>query len=253
MSTEVELAQLVGRRADRRLLERDSGALPASLGTPPPAAAVGPARRRLTLLGATFTGASLLGGIALVVVAVVALIAGAPIGLVAGALVVGLLLAGTHWGWAHVAEVTADSLERRTQQDAEALRERWLESVEPYTRHEVATEVDEDGSIEILSYVYRPVAVGESAFDFEREVVARERHSGDEPGAQVAERAELLRRQAAAQTARQRALYEATAAAYHAALLSRDDERSRVQARRAAAQALSEAINRNLREPPLIE
>jgi hypothetical protein len=253
MSTEGDLAQLVGRRADRRLLDRDAGALPASLGVPPEPAGASRASRRLTVLGATFTGASLMGGIALVVIAVVLLIAGAPVAIVGGAMVLGLLLAGTHWGWAHVAEVTASSLERRVQAGAEMARERWLEAIEPYDRYEVVTEVDEDGAIEIVSYAYRPIAVGENGFDFERAVLSRERHSGDEPGAQVAERAELLRHQAAAQTARRRALYEQTAQAYSVALATRDDEQARLQARRAAAQALSEAINRNLREPPLIE
>jgi hypothetical protein len=253
METESGLEQLIGRRADRRLLERDGAALPASLGAPPPPAPESGARRRLTLLGATFTGASLLIGIGLIVVSVVALIAGAPIAFVAGALVLGLLLAGTHWGWAHVAEVAAGSLERRADADAETRRQRWLEAIEPYARYEVATEVDDDGCIDIVSYAYRPLAVGDNGFDFVREVVARERHPGDEPSAQVAERAELLRRGAAAETRRQRELYEAAAAAYRAVLRSRDDERARLEARRAAAQALSEAINRNLRDPPLTE
>jgi hypothetical protein len=78
-------------------------------------------------------------------------------------------------------------------------------------------------------------------------------HSAEEPGAAVAERAELLRREAAADTNRERQLYAVAADAYETALLDRDDEQQRRDARRAASEALSHQINAKLRDPPLIE
>jgi hypothetical protein len=69
----------------------------------------------------------------------------------------------------------------------------------------------------------------------------------------VTERAELLRRDAARETERERERYEIAADAYETALLEQGDEQERLAARRAAAAALSEQINANLRDPPLIE
>jgi hypothetical protein len=69
----------------------------------------------------------------------------------------------------------------------------------------------------------------------------------------VTERAELLRRQAAQDTARERERYEAAHDAYEQAMLENADEQERLAAARAASQALSEQINTNLREPPLVE
>ena len=69
----------------------------------------------------------------------------------------------------------------------------------------------------------------------------------------MAERAELLRREAAADTDRERQRYEVAADAYETALLNADDEQERRAARRAASEALSQQINANLRDPPLTE
>ena len=55
---------------------------------------------------------------------------------------------------------------------------------------------------------HRPIFSGDSRFTFARDVDHREVHSGDEPAAAVAERAELLRRQAAQDTERERERYE---------------------------------------------
>ncbi len=115
------------------------------------------------------------------------------------------------------------------------------------------TSVDDDGSIRIVSIRKLPVPSGEHRFTFEREVEAEEVHSAEEPGAAVAERAELLRRRAAADTERERERFELASDAYEAALMRSDDEEQQRIARRAASQALSEQINTNLREPPLTE
>src|SRR5205807_2723374 len=111
----------------------------------------------------------------------------------------------THWGWVHVAELAGQRLEARANRDVIDSRHTWLKAIEPYTRWEVTAGTREDGSIAIVTTRYRPVASaspsGERTFTFVRQEVAREVHSGDEPAATVSERAELLRRQAAMETA----------------------------------------------------
>jgi hypothetical protein len=132
-------------------------------------------------------------------------------------------------------------------------RRQWLACIEPYTRWSVSTEAGDDGSITIVTLRHRPVPAGDRKFTFRREVVGRETYSADEPAAVVTERAELLRRQAAATTGRERERYEVANHAYHRTLLARDDEQQRLAATRAASEALSEQINSNLRDPPLTE
>ena len=101
---------------------------------------------------------------------------------------------------------------------------RWLEQIEPYQRWEVSASTGEDGSIAISTVAYRPVACREGTFTFVREQTAQEIHSGDEPAARVAERAELLRRQAALDTARERERYLAVYDAYEQARLARPEQ-----------------------------
>jgi hypothetical protein len=201
---------------------------------------------------------SLVGGVALIVAGLVSLVAGGSAVLGAVALVFGIVLVATHWGWVHVAELTANTLEGRRFASLLERRRAWLATIEPYPRWEVGTSTEADGSIAIVTVLYRPVACARGAlpsgartstaartlpsrartstaggtFTFVREEVGREVHSGDEPGASVAERAELLRRQAVAAHA---------------------SEQERVAAVRAASEALSERINANLRDPPLVE
>ncbi len=245
-------AELVGREPDERLLTEDLDKLPTAVGRPQ-TAPIRRSRQRIVGAGATLTGVSLVVGVALVLLGV---IDGLASGLdVAGVLafVVGLLLIGTHWGWVHVAEITANSIEGRANADVLARRRQWLATIEPYTRTEVSTTVEDDGSISIYSIRHRPVPTGERRFTFAREVEHREMHPADEPAAAVAERAEQLRREAALATERQRERYEIAAQAYESALMGRADEEQRRLARRAASEALSGQINSNLREPPLIE
>ena len=75
----------------------------------------------------------------------------------------------------------------------------------------------------------------------------------DEPAAAVTERAESLRREAALDTERERERYQIAADAYESALLDDADEQQRLLAQRAASEALSNQINSNLRDPPLLE
>jgi len=252
VASEVDPVQLLGRSPDERLGEEDLGQLPASVGRPPAAPPESAARRRVVRAGATMTGVTLLGGLGLALLAVVEAIAGAG-AIWWGVLALGVVLVATHWGWVHVAELTGNRIESRR---AAALRDRrreWLRGIEPYPRWEVATSAGEDGTITIRTTVHRPVPAGEATYTFVCEEAAREVYSGEEPAAEVAGRAELLRRRAAAATREARERYEAARDAYERVLLARDDEAQRRAALRAASEALSERINANLREPPLVE
>jgi hypothetical protein len=252
MSPEADLARLVGLEPDNRLLGDDLEKLPDSVGRPDPVPD-SPARRRLVALGATLTGVSLIGGLALIVLGVVGAISGASAAATVAAFVIGAVLVGTHWGWVHVAELSATSLESRRNASLLHQRREWLEQIAPYPRWEVSADTGADGSIAIVTVSYRPVVRSDTTFTFVREEVAREVHPGDEPAAAVAERAELVRRQAALDTARERERYEAAHDAYERAVLDNADEQERVAAVRAASEALSERINSNLRDPPLVE
>lgn len=252
MSETSELVELVGRAADERLLGDHAASLPATVGRPESLPPPSPARARLVGIGATLTGVTLILGVVLVVAGTIEALSNAA-ALAIAAIAVGVAFVGTHWGWVHVAEATADSIDRRRNAAVLDRRELWLAQIQPYTRHEVTTSVDDDGSIRIVRSAYRPVRSGDNGFTFVVEVEHEEVRSPDEPSAQVAESAELLRRQAAADTERERQQFQIASDAYEAALLSRDDAEQQKAARRAASEALSEQINSNLRDPPLVE
>jgi hypothetical protein len=246
----MDLAELVDRRADERLLsERD---LPHSIGRPEAAPPPSRTRGRIVAVGATLTGLTLLIGIALVAGGIAEAVSSAAV-LAIALIAAGVAFVGTHWGWVHVAEAAGQAIDRRRDTEALDRQRRWLDAVKPYTRYEVTTHVDPDGSIHIVRVRYEPSATGERGFTLVREVELDEVHPAEEPGAPVAERAELLRRQAAADTETERQRYEIAAGAYETALLDHDDEQQRRDARRAASEALSAQINAKLRDPPLIE
>jgi hypothetical protein len=244
-------AELVGREPDERLLSKDVDKLPDAVGrpeTPPPSRV----RRRVVGAGAALTGVSLVLGVLLVLLGVIDALSGIDAAAVL-AVIVGAVLIATHWGWVHVAEITANSIEGRANADVLARQRQWLAEIEPYARVEVSTVVEDDGSIAILSVRHRPVPSGDRSFTFVREVEHREVHSPDEPAAAVTERAEHLRRDAALATDRERERYEIAAAAYRGALLGQEDDEQRRLAQRAASEALSGQINTHLREPPIVE
>lgn len=250
MASGDDFAALVGRRPDERLLDEDLPQLPEEVGAPEPLPAH-PARRRIVAAGVTLTGVTLLGGLALVVLGIVETITGGLDTAAIAALAVGIGLAATHWGWVHVAEATATALDGRVQAAVAERNRAWLTGIAPYARLTVTTSTGPDGSIAIITARHRPVPAGEDRFTFVREVVGREVHSADEPAAVVAERAELLRRQAADATAAERERFGAARDAYESARLSAADERERLEAARAASRALSDQINARLRDPPL--
>ncbi len=252
MPREEDPLEFVGSKPDHRMLGEDLRHLPASMGQPPKPLPESPARRQVVRLGATMTGATLVVGVMLALLGLIEAIANGGLSwfLVLG---VGLVLAGTHWGWVHVAELTGNTIEGRRRASLEELYKQWLGEIEPYSRWEVATRADEDGSITIETLRHRPLSRGEQTFTFVRELESREVHPADEPAAAVTERAELLRREAAARTRQAQEQFEAARDAYDRVLIAQDDEQQRRAALRAASEALSERINSNLRDPPLTE
>jgi len=252
MSEESDPAELVGCRPDEQLLELDAPNRPAEVGRPLPIPATH-ARGVIVGAGAGMTGLSLVGGVALIAFALVTSFTDGADLLRGILLALGIMLVATHWGWVHVAELSARAVEKGHGRELVDRNHRWLEGIAPYSRYEVETEVEEDGSIAIFSLHYRPVLAGQGRFTFVREVQHREVHSEDEPAATITDRAERLRREAALATQRELERYLVAAEAYETSRLLEEDERERLEARRATARALSEQINANLRDPPLEE
>jgi hypothetical protein len=252
MSENSSPVEFVDREPDERLLSDDLAKLPEDIGRPEEIVPTR-ARGRIVGTGATLTAASLVVGSLLVLLGLVDAVSSGIDGISIAILVVGAILVITHWGWVHVAEITANSIEGRSTAEVEDRRRQWLSTIKPYARFEITTSVEEDGSITIHRVAYRPVVSGERRFTFEREIEQEEVHPGDEPAAAVTERAELLRRQAAEDTERERERYDVAADAYESALIDDADEQQRRLARRAASEALSRQINSNLRDPPLLE
>ena len=250
MTGDSEPQVLVGRSADERLLEAGPESLPSSIGRP--VALPERSGSSVVAAGVALGAVTLIGGVALAILGLVRLIDGAGLTAVAE-LWAGIILVATHWGWVHVAAWSNDKLEAGRHQDVVADRRRWLETIEPYERYEVGTSVGEDGSITIETVCHRPAATDAQHFTFTPQQVAVEVHASDQPAAAIAERAEHLRAQAAAHTAKALALYQAAAEARHAAQLKGQDEREQIAAARAASEALSEQINTKLRDPPLVE
>lgn len=244
--------EFVGSAPDERLLTEDMDKLPATVGRPD-TIVPSRARGRIVGTGATLTAVSLVAGVILVLLGAIDAVSSGIDAAGVLALVIGALLIATHWGWVHVAEITANSIEGRSNTEVVDRRRQWLASIEPYTTVEVSTEVQHDGSIAICSMRHRPIRAGEDRFTFVRELEHREVHPPDEPAAAVTERAEALRREAALANDQERRRYEIAAEAYQTALLGRADEEQRRLARRAASEALSHQINSNLRDPPLVE
>jgi hypothetical protein len=211
------------------------------------------ARRNVVGAGATLTGLTLVGGIGLAIFGAVELLfngGGVPALI---ALVVGVVLAATHWGWVHVAEVSALRLERRNNAGVVQRRQAWLEAIAPFIHYEVSTTAGDDGSISIERVRYQPVRSGDRTFVFERTVERAETHPADEPAAVVTERAELMRQDAATDTERERAAFQRRADTLDLATMAEGDDRERSREQAATARALSEQINANLREPPVTE
>jgi hypothetical protein len=252
VASPVNPAEFVGLAPDERLLGEDMRKLPEAEQRRLPV--LDERRPKLVLtVGVVLTGASLFAGIALIAVgAIAALVSGLSFAKLL-AMIVGGVLVATHWGWVHVAEFVRQAMEAGGVRRLRREMDPWLESIHPYTRWSVVTEVLDDGSIEIVRLQHDPVHTLAGKFSFTSERLSSESHSGDLPAETIAERAEGLRREAALETREEHERYEVAADAYETALLAKGGAEQEVAARRAASAALSERINRNLREPPLIE
>ena len=127
------MVAFLGVPADRRLLDEDLVNLPDAEQYREPVIST-QRHDRLVAAGSLATGATLIGGAALllyggwqflfegggVVAAVVALI--------------GILLVATHWGWVHVAEYIGLSIDEHRQSVADDRRQEWLATIAPYPR-----------------------------------------------------------------------------------------------------------------------
>jgi hypothetical protein len=242
----------LGVPADERLLNEDLVNLPAAERPSEPAIA-SHKHDRLVTAGSALTGATLIGGTAMILFGAWELLfnGGGVFAIVAA--VIGILLVVTHWGWVHVAEYIGLLIDERQQRGAETRRRDWLASIQPYPRFSVLTSVLDDASTRVERVLHRPLLTDQHTFTFVRETDAEQIYDPDTPAAVIAASVETMRRRARLETDRLRELWETASDAYQAALLSADDDRQRLVAQRAAATALSEHINASLLEPPLIE
>lgn len=242
----------LGVAADRRLLGEDLASLPAAEQHHEPAPRAGQ-HERLVAIGSLLTGATLIGGTAMLFYGGGELLFGSGDALDAGLGVAGIVLTCTHWGWVHVAEYVGLGIDERRQRAAEERRGEWLAGIGPYPRFSVSTSVLADASTRIERVLHRPVLTAQHTFTFVRETDAERTYDAGAPAQEIAAAVETLRRQARLDSDRLRGLWEAASTAYQAALLSAEDDRQQLAARRAAASALSEHINASLLEPPLVE
>jgi hypothetical protein len=242
----------LGVAADRRLLEEDLVNLPDAEQHHEPAISTHK-HDRLVAAGSLLTAVTLIGGVA------VALYGGWQVLFNGGGAldvviaVIGILLAGTHWGWVHVAEYIGLTIDERQQRAADERRRDWLASIQPYPRFSVSTSVLSDASTRVERVLHQPVLTQQHTFTFVRETDAEKTYDAHASAEVIAASVETMRRHARLETDRLRGLWEAASSAYEAALFSAHDDEQLLAAQRAAATALSEHINASLLEPPLVE
>ncbi len=247
-----ELVAFLGVPADPRLLDADLATLPAAEQWHEPPIATR-AHDRLVAAGSLLTGVSLVLGIVLALFGAWRLLFHGGGGLAAAALAAGLLLAGTHWGWVHVAEYAGLTLDDRANAGREERQRAWLAGLQPYPRFSVTTSVLGDASTRVQRLLHQPVLTGNGTFTFVRREDGGTTFDAHASAVEIAETAETMRHRARVETDRLRENWEAASTAYAAALLNDEDDREHLAAQRAAAQALSEHINRSLLEPPVVE
>jgi hypothetical protein len=242
----------LGVAADRRLLDEDLFNLPDAEQHQEPAISTHK-HDRLVAAGSLLTGVTLIGGAAMVLYGgwQVLFNGGGAIDAVLAA--IGLLLAGTHWGWVHVAEYIGLTIDEHQQRANDERRRDWLAGIQPYPRFSVTTSVLDDASTRVERVLHQPVLTAQHTFTFVRETDAEKTYDAHASAEVIATTVETMRRQARLETDRLRELWEAASTAYAAALSSAEDDQQRLAAQRAAATALSEHINASLLEPPLVE
>jgi hypothetical protein len=246
------MVAFLGVAPDPGLLDADRFILPEAEQPPLPAVPP-PTHGRLVAAGSLLTGVTLIGGVAMIVYGAAELLLAGGGAFAAVMAVIGILLAGTHWGWVHVAEYVGLTVDDRARRVTEARRQDWLAGIEPYPRFSVSTSVLDDASTRIERVLHQPVLTAARTFTFIRTTDTEKTYPAHTPAEVIATTVEEMRRQARLETDRLRELWEAASTAYAAALADADDDRQRLAAERAAATALSEHINASLLEPPLME
>jgi hypothetical protein len=247
-----DMVAFLGVAADARLLDEDLFNLPDAERYR--ARTVSTQKHdRLVAAGSLLTGITLIGGVALGLYGgwQVLLNGGGAIDAVVA--LIGILLAGTHWGWVHVAEYVGLTIDERDRRATDDRGLDWLARIEPYPRFSVTTSVLADASTRVIRVLHQPVLTPRHTFTFVRETDAEETYDAHVSAEVIASAVETMRRNARLETDRLHARWEAASSAYTAALLSADDDQERLAAQRAAATALSEHINASLLEPPLVE
>lgn len=246
------LVSFLGVPADRELLDEDLDGLAESELRPALTVSAGK-HDRVVAVGSFMTAVTLLGGGALAIFGAEQLLFGGGGALAVVLLAVGMLLAGTHWGWVHVAEYVGIGIDQRHERANAAANDAWLRTVAPYQRFAVVTRVLSDASICVVRVSYQPVLTERHTFVFDRANEVVDTFDADTPTEVIAARVETLRRKARLETDRRHELWTVASDAYAAELSSADDDHQQMAGQHAAALALSEHINASLREPPLLE
>jgi hypothetical protein len=247
------MVAFLGVAPDKRLLDDDLFNLPDAERRHAPTATPTHTHDRLVAAGSLLTGVTLIAGAVMLLFGGWRLLfesGGAADAVLA---VIGILLAGTHWGWVHVAEFVGLTIDEHQRRLLDESRQEWLATIQPYPRFSVSTSVLDDASTRVERVLHQPVLTAQHTFTFVRETDAERTCAADASAEAIATTVETMRRQARLATDRLRGHWEAASTAYDAALLSADDDQQRLTAERAAATALSDHINASLLEPPLVE
>ncbi len=246
------MVDFLGVAADRRLLDEDLVNL--APGERGPERAISTREHdRLVAAGSMLTGATLIGGTAALLYGGGEALFGAGSALDTVLAVTGILLAGTHWGWVHVAEYIGLGIDDRRRRASEEQERGWLAGLQPYPRFSIVTSVLDDASTRVQRVLHKPVLTPRHTFSFVRETEAEQTFDAEVPAEVLAGTVEEMRRRARLETDRLRELWEAASTAYDAALSSAHDDQQHLAAQRAAAIALSEHLNASLLQPPLVE
>jgi hypothetical protein len=247
------MVAFLGVPADRRLLDEDLFNLPDAERQHVPIAISTPTHDRLVAAGSLLTGVTLIAGAAMLLFGGWQLLFESGGAVDAVLAVIGALLAGTHWGWVHVAEYVGLTIDEHQRRLSDERRQEWLAAIQPYPRFSVSTSVLDDASTRVQRVLHQPVLTAQDTFTFVRVPDSEETCDAHASAEVIATTVETMRREARLETDRLRGHWEAASTAYAAALSSADDDQQRLAAERAAATALSKHINASLLEPPLVE
>ena len=157
---------------------------------------------RLVTAGSILTGTTLIAGAAILLYAAGEILFGAGGALDVVLAVIGIFLAGTHWGWVHVAEFVGLTIDDRQRRRAEVGERDWLATIEPYPRFSVSTTVLNDASTRVQRFRHEPILVTPKTFTFARHVDSEQTYDADAPAEVIAAGVEAMRRQARLDTDR---------------------------------------------------